>query len=347
MRHKVDLDDVALLERIQRQTFRYFWDFAHPVSGLVRDRSDPNPNFDPEVVAIGASGFGIMAILVDSGRDWIKRKDAANRLQQMVQFLKQGKPLPRRLSAFPGWRHGRDHSLLPQRRWRRPLETSFSSQACLPQGNTSIATIETKELRAGIDALWDDVEWDWYRAAARSPVLDRSPNGLGLDHEIRGWNECLVTYVFAAWSPRYPIRADAYHWGCAAGRRFSKRQMLWDRLPLGPAFGGPLFFAHYSFLGLDPRGLKDRYANYWEQNLIVRSSIANIALPIPTTSRVWSRVLGAHGERRSTRVSRSCPRQRLGRDRANGGASVLSIYAREFDARVAAFLLRHGEQDLA
>src|SRR6185503_14291164 len=28
----------------------------------------------------------------------------------------------------------------------------------------------------------------------------------------------------------------------------------------------PLFFTHYSFLGIDPRGLSDRHADYWVQN---------------------------------------------------------------------------------
>jgi hypothetical protein len=37
-------------------------------------------------------------------------------------------------------------------------------------------------------------------------------------------------------------------------------------LPVGSDYGGPLFFAHYSFLGLDPRNLQDAYADYWQQN---------------------------------------------------------------------------------
>jgi len=89
-----------------------------------------------------------------------------------------------------------------------------------------------------------------------------------MDHEIRGWNECLVTYVLAAGSPRYPIDPLTYHRGFANGREFVNGRSYYDiALPLGMPFGGPLFFAHYSFCGLDPRGLKDRYADYWEQNV--------------------------------------------------------------------------------
>ena len=93
-------------------------------------------------------------------------------------------------------------------------------------------------------------------------------NGWSINAEIRGWNECLLTYVLAASAPRYPIDPDVYHRGWAEGRNFKNgREFYGIRLPLGPDYGGPLFFAHYSFLGLDPRGLKDRYADYWMQNV--------------------------------------------------------------------------------
>jgi hypothetical protein len=89
-----------------------------------------------------------------------------------------------------------------------------------------------------------------------------------MNHEIRGWNECLITYLLAASSPRFPISADVYHRGWAGGTTFQNGKEFYGiRLPLGPDYGGPLFFAHYSFLGLDPRGLTDRYADYWEQNV--------------------------------------------------------------------------------
>ena len=37
-------------------------------------------------------------------------------------------------------------------------------------------------------------------------------------------------------------------------------------LYVGKDYGGPLFFAHYSFLGFDPRDKADGYANYFDQN---------------------------------------------------------------------------------
>ncbi|MBZ0208333.1 MAG: beta-glucosidase, partial [Hyphomicrobium sp.] len=131
-------------------------------------------------------------------------------------------------------------------------------------------TAKENKLRAKINALWQDVEWSWHtRGGAKVLYWHWSPRyawDIGL--EIRGWNECLIAYVLAASSPSHPIAADAYHRGWAAGAQFKNGKEFYGvRLPLGPDYGGPLCFAHYSFLGLHPRGLKDCYADYWEQNV--------------------------------------------------------------------------------
>jgi hypothetical protein len=126
------------------------------------------------------------------------------------------------------------------------------------------------ELRARINGLWREAEWDWHtRGGSRVLYWHWSPNnGWSMNLEIRGWNECLIAYVLAASSPRYAIDEDAYHGGWAQSRTFTNgREYYGIGLPLGPGYGGPLFLAHYSFLGLDPRGLKDQYADYWRQNV--------------------------------------------------------------------------------
>jgi hypothetical protein len=125
-------------------------------------------------------------------------------------------------------------------------------------------------LRKRIDALWHRVEWDWYTQQGQEVLYWHwSPNfGWALDHAIRGWNECLVTYVLAAASPRHAIDPLVYEHGYTAGRHYVNGKVYYGvELPLGVPYGGPLFFAHYSFCGLDPRGLTDRHADYWEQNL--------------------------------------------------------------------------------
>jgi hypothetical protein len=119
-----------------------------------------------------------------------------------------------------------------------------------------------------IDALSNGVEWDWYARGENVLYWHWSPvHGWAMNHPIRGWNECLITYLLAASSPTHAVGPDVYHQGYAQGPVFlNGRRYDGLALPLGPDGGGPLFFAHYSFLGIDPRGLSDRYADYWQQN---------------------------------------------------------------------------------
>jgi hypothetical protein len=265
-----DLDDAALLDLVQRQTFRYFWDFAHPTSGLTRERSNAAFGYGQEVVTTGGSGFGVMAIIVASERGWISRHDAVSHLLKAVRFLGRADSYH---GIFPHFLDGATGRTIPFSRKDDGgdlVETSFliAGLLCARQYFTGTDAQET-ELRNRINGLWSEVEWSW-QTRGNSNVLywHWSPNNdWSMNHEIRGWNECLITYVLAAASPRYPISADVYHRGWAQGRDFRNGRAFYGiDLPLGPDYGGPLFFAHYSFLGLDPRGLKDVYADYGEQN---------------------------------------------------------------------------------
>jgi hypothetical protein len=266
-----DLGDDALLDLVQRQTLRYFWDFAHPTSGLARERSNSAFGYGPEVVTTGGSGFGIMAIIVGVERQWIRRADAVDRLISMVRFLYKADSYHGILPHFLDGETGRTIPFSRKDDGGDLVETSFliAGLLCARQyfgGNDA----KESELRNRINALWHEAEWDWHtRGGLRVLYWHWSPNhGWSTNLEIRGWNECLITYVLAASSPRYAIDAHAYHGGWAQSRTFTNRREYYDiGLPLGPDYGGPLFFAHYSFLGLDPRLLKDEYADYWQQNV--------------------------------------------------------------------------------
>ncbi len=267
----LDLEGDALLDLVQRQTLRYFWDFAHPACGLARERSNVRPEYGLEVVTTGGSGFGVMAIIVGVARGWIGRAEALERLLTMVRFLLKADSYHGILPHFLNGDTGRMVPFTRKDDGGDLVETSFllAGLLCARQYFDRDDEAE-RQLRARINWLWEEAEWSWH-TRDRSNVLfwHWSPNnGWSMNAEIRGWNECLLAYVMAASAPRYPIEADVYHRGWAVGRNFKNGQEFYGiRLPLGPDYGGPLFFAHYSFLGLDPRGLKDRYADYWAQNV--------------------------------------------------------------------------------
>ncbi|TPE51447.1 glucoamylase family protein [Amaricoccus solimangrovi] len=262
--------DAALLDLTQRATLRYFWDFAHPVSGLARERSNVTPRYGLEAVTTGGSGFGVMAIIVGVSRGWIDRREAVARLWTMAKFLEKADSYH---GVWPHFLNGETGRTIPFSRkddGADLVETSYLIMGllCARQFFDGAEEGETR-LRALIDWLWREVEWDWHTRGGRNVLYWHwSPNnGWSMNHEIRGWNECLVTYLLAASAPRYPVSAEVYHRGWADGRAFlNGRSYDGVTLPLGPDRGGPLFLAHYSFLGLDPRGLRDRYADYWEQN---------------------------------------------------------------------------------
>ena len=266
-----NLSDSALLDLVQKQTFKYFWDFAHPVSRLARERSNVAYDYGNEVVTTGGSGFGIMAIIVAADRKWVGRDTAVNHLLKMVKFLAKANSYH---GVFPHWLDGATGKTIPFGRKDDGgdlVETSFLFQGLLcARQYFNAATPKEEELRNRITWLWNDVEWNWHtRDGLDLLYWHWSPNnGWAMNFELRGWNETLITYILAASSPNYSIRKKVYD-NCWAQSNhfFNGKEFYGVKLPLGFDYGGPLFFTHYSFLGLNPHGLKDQYGDYWEQNV--------------------------------------------------------------------------------
>ncbi len=264
------LPDDALIDAIQRQTFNFFLEASHPLSALAPDRVPSRKGHPPDLVTTGGSGFGVMALIVATERGWISRSDALDRLGRMLDLLLSATSYH---GAFAHFINGASGATIPFSRRDDAgdlLETAFLVMGllCARQYFDRDTEVE-KVLRDRINWIWEEVDWNWYTQGGRKVLYWHwSPNnGWAMDHEIRGWNECLVAYVLAAGSKRYCIDPQVYHQGYATGRSFINGQSYYDiELPLGPDYGGPLFFAHYSFCGLDPRGLKDRYADYWDLN---------------------------------------------------------------------------------
>jgi hypothetical protein len=268
--------DSAFLDIVERQTFQYFWDGAEPTSGMARERyNDENyyPENDKMIVASGGSGFGVMAILAAIHRNFISRDSARIRLEKIVHFLETA---DRFHGAWPHWWNGETGKVKPFGKIDNGgdlVETSYLVQGllCVRQffkdGNQ-----EERELANRIDRLWKDVEYDWYRNGKNVLYWHWSPDyNWQKNFPVHGYNECLILYVLGASSPTHGVPAEVYHEGWAEnGKIIGSESYQGYELKLrhqgNPPHGGPLFWAHYSYLGLDPRGLKDRYADYWEEN---------------------------------------------------------------------------------
>jgi hypothetical protein len=266
------LTDDQLLETVQKQTFRYFWDFAHPVSGMSRERSNSTFGYGNEVVTTGGTGFGIMSVIVAAERGWITRDTAAKFMLKMVGFLLKANSYH---GAFPHWMDGATGKTIPFSRkddGADLVETSYLFQGllCARQYFNADNRIE-RDLRNRINWMWNDIEWNWFTRGGQEVLYWHwSPNnGWAMNFPVRGFNECLIMYMLAAsgGNEKYAVSSAVYHRGWAESNFFKNGKEFYGiKLPLGFDYGGPLFFSQYSFLGLDPRGLKDQYADYWEQN---------------------------------------------------------------------------------
>ncbi|HTD99065.1 MAG TPA: glucoamylase family protein [Mucilaginibacter sp.] len=260
------ISDDALLDLVQKQTFKYFWEFGHPTSGLARER-----NTSGDVVTSGGSGFGIMAIVVAVDRNFISKADGLARMQKIVGFLKN--TAQKFHGAFPHWMNGATGVVVPfspQDNGADLVETSYLMQGLLTarQYFSGAGTDETN-LRNDINILWNGVEWDWFRQGDQNVLYWHwSPDqGWAINMPVHGWNEALITYVMAASSTTHAIPKIVYDNGWALNGGIKNGNSYYGvKLPLGPAGGGPLFFAHYSFLGINPNGLTDAYASYDVQN---------------------------------------------------------------------------------
>jgi hypothetical protein len=260
------ITDDELLTRVQQQTFKYFWDFAHPSSGMARER-----NSSGDIVTIGGSGFGIMALIVGMERNFITRDQGLQRMDKILDFLEIA---DRFHGAWPHWVNGTSGDVIPfspNDNGGDLVETSFLVEGLITfRQYLDGAVPEENILINRINTLWKGVEWDWYTRGGQNVLYWHwSPDKEWImNHQIKGYNECLITYVLAASSPTHTINVPVYTQGWASnGGIVNGRSFYNITLPLGFDYGGPLFFTHYSFLGLDPRTLQDQYANYWTQNV--------------------------------------------------------------------------------
>ncbi len=272
-----EISDDSLLTLVQYRTFQYFWDGAEPNSGMARERinvDDIYPEKDKNVVTTGGSGFGLMAILTGIERGFISREQAVDRYIRIVDFLKKA---DRFHGAWPHWIYGETGKVKPfspKDNGADLVETAYLAQGLLAvRQYFTIGSEKERALAADIDKLWKGIEWNWFTKGGEDVLYWHwSPTfGWQMNFPVRGYNECLILYVLAASSPTYPIKPQVYDKGWARSgdiKTVSGKYGYVLNLKHNGAeeYGGPLFWAHYSYLGLDPRFLKDKYADYWQEN---------------------------------------------------------------------------------
>lgn len=279
------MTDDELLSMVQEACFRYYWEGAEPNSGLAREDIPGRQN----MIAIGASGFGIMALIVGTERNFISREQSVERLTKITDFLEKAETFHGALAHFMD---GPTKKVEPffgiQDNGGDLVETSFLMQGLLAaKAYFNKENEKEKAIRDKITEIWQRVEWDWYKQFPDSKFLywHWSPDqAFVINHNLIGWNETMVTYLLAIASPTHAVPASMYYTGWAnqeeRGQHYrsdwggTKEGSMYTngntyfgiKLDIGVSNGGPLFFTHYSYMGYDPHFITDKYTNYFTNN---------------------------------------------------------------------------------
>ncbi len=270
-------NEVELMDQVQRDVLKYFWDFAEPNSLLARERYHPDGNYpenDSHIITSGGSGFGLMTLIVGIERGFIPREEAVVRLHHMMDFLAKA---DRFHGAWAHWMNGETGKVKPFGKMDNGgdlVETAFLVQGliCIKEyfknGNDS-----EKQLAEKADKLWKGVEWNWYTKGEDVLYWHWSPEyNWKMNFPLEGYNECLITYVLAAASLDYSIDKEAFTKGWSRSGKIKSDAKKYD-IPVivnhngEPGSVGPLFWSQYSYLGLNPNGLSDEFVNYWDLNV--------------------------------------------------------------------------------
>jgi hypothetical protein len=263
------MQDRAALEDLQRDCFRYMWEFADPSSGMAYEA---NFQWETIPVTVGGTGFGIAAIVVASDRGWISREDAVQRLLKITRFLRDKTPRAELHGAFSHWLNGNTGAIISfgkNDEGADIVETSFLMQGLLIARAYFNGPGVEQELRAIITQLWEEVDWNWFTNGENKGLYWQwsAKGGFPPALKILGFNECMITYVLAVSSPTHPIsRANYDFW--TSGNGYKPKELYGYSIEAALAGAGPLFLTQYSFIGLDPRRMTDAFVpgGYFARN---------------------------------------------------------------------------------
>jgi hypothetical protein len=313
-----EMTDDELLTMVQEGCFHYYWDGAHPNAGMAIEITPGDEN----LIALGSSGFGIMAITVSVDRGFITREQGIERMQKITKFLEKA---DRFHGVWPHFLDGRTGKVNPYFGKYDDggdlVETAFLVQGLLTARQYfNRETPQERELRDRITRMWREVEWDWYRQKPDSDFLywHWSPDyGFHINHPLVGWNETMIIYLLAVASPTHPVPPSMYYTGWAGqSDRAVEYRRAWSRttdgdhyanghsyygykVDVGEGSGAELFFTQFSFFAFDPRDKHDKYTNYFKNNRNIALAAHAYAMDNPLKFKgygdnAWGRSAGVN-----------------------------------------------------
>ncbi|HEX5683524.1 MAG TPA: glucoamylase family protein [Ideonella sp.] len=252
------LGDAALLDDIEARTFRFFWETAHPVTGLVPDRWPAAPT----MASVASVGFGLTAYLVGAERGLVTRAQAAERVRRTLDFLAHA-PQGEAARGVSGHRGFFYHFLdmASGERFNEQIELSTIDTALLMGGVlaaqsyfTGADAVETR-IRQLAETLYTRVDWRWAQVRGGTIAMGWVPGaGFGPFVDYHGYDEAMLLVLLALGSPTHPARDDSWDAFCSTYPRTFGSFM--GQVHLG---GAPLFWHQYSHVWVDFRGIQDAF----------------------------------------------------------------------------------------
>lgn len=268
-------NDDEFLTYVQKQYFDYIWSGALPNSGLSRVRIlESDPDRDLHTITTGSSGFGIAGIIVGIERGFITEEQGIERLEKIAGFLEK---TDRYHGMWSHWIDDRTGRTIPFANPRSKdnggdvVESAFLAEGLIVARQYLSKGNERERALAGrFDRLWREMEWDWYQKDGGDALYWHwSPDyRWEKNFPLKGYNECLAAYILGASSPTHRTSSDIYYKGWARNGEIVSDTTLYG-IPVkvlhntGKAYVGPIFWTAFSFVGFDPRGLRDSLGINW------------------------------------------------------------------------------------
>ncbi|HUK26044.1 MAG TPA: glucoamylase family protein [Terriglobales bacterium] len=250
---KLSADDDNFLQDLESANFRFFWEQANPLTGLVKDRCNVRASDNRIVGSIAATGFGLTALCIGDRRGFVAHPDAQERVLTTLKFL--WRTLPNHRGFFYHWANINTG----ERVW--DSEVSSVDTAILLCGIlTCRQYFRDPEIERLARQIFDRVDWTWL--SEDTPLLPHgwTPEVGFLPSRWDYYSELMMMYLLGMGSYSHPLRASTW----TAWKRLT---FEYDGLRYIGAFA-PLFVHQYSQAWFDFRYKQDAYADYFQNSVI-------------------------------------------------------------------------------
>jgi hypothetical protein len=256
-----------LFDDIERRTFDFFWSTADPKTGLVPDRY-PRPS----PASVAAIGFALTAYVIGAERGFVTREQARQRTLATVRFLRDAPHGPQAVgkTGYKGF-------------FYHFLDMKTGARA----GRSELSTVDTAlliagmlhaqayfdgshpgevEIRAGVDAIYWRVDWQWAQVRAPLISLGWCPEEGFLPYDWGGYNEAMLMVLLALGSPSHPVDDSAWTAWSESYRAVWSRFMGYEYLGFAPLFGHQYSHVWIDFRGIQDAAMRQRGIDYFENS---------------------------------------------------------------------------------